>query len=85
MFLAAYMFEDSTESANLGKIMLSRAAGESQQHFPDEAPLSFRDVFTGQAAFFLFFLMIVAGFIDLASSLLQVGLWRRAYGSTTLA
>ena len=46
---------------------------------------SFRDVFTSRAACLLFLLMLVAGFIDLASSLLQVGLWRRAYGSTTLA
>ena len=48
--------------------------------------LSFRDVFTSRAAFFLFVLMmVVAGFSRFDFKSFQVGLWRRGHGSTTLA
>jgi IS1 family transposase len=48
--------------------------------------LSFRDVFTSRAAFFLFVLMMVlAGFSRFDFKSFQVGLWRRGHGSTTLA
>ncbi len=48
--------------------------------------LSFRDVFTSRAAFFLFVLMmVVAGFSRFDFKPFQVGLWRRGHGSTTLA
>ena len=38
MFLVSYMFDDSTKPGNPGGIMLSGAEGDSQQHFPEEAP-----------------------------------------------
>ena len=38
MFRASHMFDDSAKSRNPGEIVLSGAAGESQQHFPNEAP-----------------------------------------------
>ncbi len=48
--------------------------------------LSFRDVFTSRAAFFLFVLMMVAaGFSRFDFKPLQVRFWRRGNGSTTLA
>ena len=38
MFRASHMFDDSAKSRNPGEIVLSETAGESQQHFPEEAP-----------------------------------------------
>ncbi len=47
--------------------------------------LSFRDVFTSQVAFFLFFLMVVvARYAKLDLRSVQFGYWR-GQGSTTLA
>ena len=47
--------------------------------------LSFRDVFTSQVAFFLFFLIVlVARYARLDLSSVQFGYWRGT-GSTTLA
>ncbi len=81
LLMAYYNFMRPHRALKFGKTMRTPAmqAGLANK------TLSFRDVFTSRAAFLLFVLMIVAGFIDLASSLLQVGLWRRAYGSTTIA
>ncbi len=48
--------------------------------------LSFRNVFTSRAAFFLFVLMmVVAGFSRFDFQAFPVRLWRRGHGSTTLA
>ena len=38
MFLASLMFDDSAKSRNPAGIMCCEAVGESQRHFPEEAP-----------------------------------------------
>ena len=44
MFHASHMFDDSAKSRNPGEIVLSEAAGDNEQHFPDEAPNDYEDV-----------------------------------------
>ena len=82
LLMAYYNFVRPHSALRFGKTVRTPAmqAGLAKKR------LSFRDVFTNQAAFFLFVLMVlVAAFSRFYFKPFQVGLWRRGHGSTTLA
>ena len=81
LLMAYYNFLRPHRALKFGKTLRTPAmqAGLAKKR------LSFRDVFTSRAAFFLFVLMmVVAGFSRFDFKPFRLGLWRRGHGSTTL-